>query len=199
MKASVCRLLLVLLLGSLGIAQTSPVPQIANPLVPAAVVPGSPAFTLTVNGTGFVSGSTVYWNGSPRATTFVQRRPAHGGDHGGPDVATATSGVVTVCGPNGRISNTAYLLVTAPVSSLYFGSASVPQALGTNNWPLLTGDLNGDGFPDLVIGPGKNIEAVLGSGNGGFQYPAYYPVPSSNQLSAGVLADVNNDGNLVVS
>ncbi len=186
----------ILLLGSLGIAQaTSPLPQIANPLVPMAVVPGSPAFTLTVNGTGFVPGSTVYWNGSARNTTFMSAGQLAAAIGAG-DVATATSGVVTVHGPNGRVSNTAYLLVTAPASSLYFGSASVPQTLGTNNWPLLTGDLNGDGFPDLVIGPGENIEAVLGSGNGGFQYPVYYPVPNSNQVSAGVLADVNNDGNL---
>lgn len=30
-----------------------------------------PAFTLTVNGSGFISSSTVQWNESPRATTFV--------------------------------------------------------------------------------------------------------------------------------
>jgi uncharacterized protein (TIGR03437 family) len=31
----------------------------------------SPAFTLTVNGTGFVQGAVVRWDGSPRPTTFV--------------------------------------------------------------------------------------------------------------------------------
>jgi hypothetical protein len=195
-RAVIKPLLPVLLLGSLALPQTSsPVPQIANPLVPTAVVPGSPAFTLTVNGTGFVSGSTVYWNGSPRSSTVVSAAQLTAAITAS-DVATATSGIVTVHGPSGRISNPVYLLVTTPASALYFGSASVPQTLGTNNWPLLTGDLSGDGFPDLVIGPGENVEAVLGSGNGGFQYPVYYPVPNSNQVSAGVLADVNNDGNL---
>ena len=49
----------------------SPVPFIDQPLTPDAVVPGSAAFTLTVNGTGFVSASTVKWNGSARTTTVV--------------------------------------------------------------------------------------------------------------------------------
>jgi hypothetical protein len=49
------------------------VPLINQPLVPDAAKPGGTAFVLTVNGTGFVSGSVVKWNGSPRATTLVSR------------------------------------------------------------------------------------------------------------------------------
>src|SRR5713101_147883 len=49
----------------------NPVPLINQPLVPDAIAPGGAGFTLTVNGTGFVSGSVVNWNGSARATTFV--------------------------------------------------------------------------------------------------------------------------------
>ncbi|WP_309641136.1 fibronectin type III domain-containing protein [Flavobacterium sp.] len=41
-------------------------------ILPPSKVAGSGAFTLTVNGTGFVSGtSVVRWNGSNRTTTFV--------------------------------------------------------------------------------------------------------------------------------
>src|SRR6202521_3195045 len=40
-------------------------------LSPNSATAGGAAFTLTVNGTGFVSGSTVQWNGSSRVTTFV--------------------------------------------------------------------------------------------------------------------------------
>ena len=58
------------LVAAFGYAQ-APVPFINQPLVPDAVAPGGPDFTLTVNGTGFVSNSTVNWNGSPLATTFV--------------------------------------------------------------------------------------------------------------------------------
>jgi outer membrane protein assembly factor BamB len=38
---------------------------------PPSVAAGSPAFTMTVLGTGFSSGSTVQWNGSPRSTQYV--------------------------------------------------------------------------------------------------------------------------------
>src|SRR5207249_5307160 len=40
-------------------------------LSPTCATAGGPQFTLTVNGTNFVSGSTVNWNGSPLTTTFV--------------------------------------------------------------------------------------------------------------------------------
>jgi len=49
----------------------NPVPLINQPLVPDAAVAGGKEFTLTVNGTGFVFGSVVHWNGKARATTFV--------------------------------------------------------------------------------------------------------------------------------
>ncbi|TMI95192.1 MAG: hypothetical protein E6H01_14530 [Bacillati bacterium ANGP1] len=40
-------------------------------LTPASAVAGSPGFTLTVNGSGFVPASVVQWNGTDRPTTFV--------------------------------------------------------------------------------------------------------------------------------
>jgi hypothetical protein len=40
-------------------------------VIPVSAAPGSAAFTLTVNGDRFVNASTVLWNGSPRATTYV--------------------------------------------------------------------------------------------------------------------------------
>src|SRR5206468_5298562 len=39
-------------------------------LNPTCATAGGPQFSLTVNGTNFVSGSTVNWNGSPLATGF---------------------------------------------------------------------------------------------------------------------------------
>src|SRR5207249_1907785 len=47
----------------------NPIPTIAI-INPTSAITGGPAFTLTVNGTNFVSGSTVQWNGSARTTTF---------------------------------------------------------------------------------------------------------------------------------
>ena len=65
-------LIMLSALSGTAIAQ-NPVPLINQPLVPDAIAPGSAGFTLTVNGTGFASGSVVKWNGSPRATTFLSK------------------------------------------------------------------------------------------------------------------------------
>ena len=40
-----------------------------NPLVPNIATAGSAAFTLTVNGSGFVNGSVIYWNSTAHTTT----------------------------------------------------------------------------------------------------------------------------------
>lgn len=43
----------------------------ASSVSPSAVIVADPDFVLTVNGSGFVYGSVVRWNGSDRPTTFV--------------------------------------------------------------------------------------------------------------------------------
>jgi uncharacterized protein (TIGR03437 family) len=52
------------------VTQPNPVPAISS-LSPNSATEGGPGFTLTVNGTGFVNGSKVRWDGSERQTTFV--------------------------------------------------------------------------------------------------------------------------------
>jgi hypothetical protein len=61
---------LVLLAVTTVLVQSNPVPLANQPLVPTATVPGGPPFVLAVNGTGFVSTSTIKWNGT-LSTTFV--------------------------------------------------------------------------------------------------------------------------------
>src|SRR5204862_7826063 len=48
----------------------NPVPQVTS-LSPPSVTTIDGGATLTVNGSGFVSTSSITWNGSPRTTTFV--------------------------------------------------------------------------------------------------------------------------------
>ena len=62
-------LIVVLLLPTTAFA--NPVPFVNQPLVPTAVAPGGAQFTLTVNGTGFVNGAAVNWNGAALTTTYV--------------------------------------------------------------------------------------------------------------------------------
>jgi hypothetical protein len=58
--------LLITFVDTLTLAQSNPAPFANQLLVPESAKPGSGGFTLTVNGTGFASGSTVFWNGSAR-------------------------------------------------------------------------------------------------------------------------------------
>ena len=80
-------------------ASSTPAPvPVAGSLAPATAAAGSPGFTLTVNGSGFVAASVVRWNGAARATTLVgptQLRAAIAAA----DVAAAGSAPVTVFTP----------------------------------------------------------------------------------------------------
>jgi hypothetical protein len=51
-------------------AINNPTPNITS-IAPTSAVTGGDPFTLVVNGTNFVGGSVVRWNGSNRATVFV--------------------------------------------------------------------------------------------------------------------------------
>src|SRR5205823_997537 len=55
--------------ATLVITINNPVPTITS-ISPTSAAAGGPQFTLTVNGTNFVSASVVYWNGTALATTF---------------------------------------------------------------------------------------------------------------------------------
>ncbi len=59
-----------------GVTSTSATFTIAaapaiSSLSPSSAMEGGPAFTLTVNGTGFLSGAVVHWNGTALTTSFV--------------------------------------------------------------------------------------------------------------------------------
>jgi len=73
------RFFIVLLVSILGVVagcgdddkkSENPVPVLSS-VSPTAAVAGGVGFTLTTNGSGFVPGSTVHWNGATRVTTFV--------------------------------------------------------------------------------------------------------------------------------
>lgn len=78
-------------------APANPAPTISN-LSPSSVAPGGMAFTLTVTGGGFISSSSVNWNGSPRVTTFVNSMQLTATILAS-DIATAGTANITVTNP----------------------------------------------------------------------------------------------------
>jgi len=75
-------------------------PSVANPLVPNTATAGSAAFTLTVNGSGFVNGSVIYWNSTARTTRFMTSGQLITSISAA-DIATAGSVPVFVRNPGG--------------------------------------------------------------------------------------------------
>jgi hypothetical protein len=79
------------------IASGNPVPVLTG-LSPSSASAGGAAFTLTANGSNFVNGSTVRWNGANRTTTFVSATQLTAAVSAA-DIATAGTASVTVFTP----------------------------------------------------------------------------------------------------
>ena len=195
MKSLVVSLVGVIVLGvTLASATQNPTPFVNQPLVPSAVAPGGAGFTLTVNGTGFVSGSTVNWNGSPRTTTFVSGSQVTASILGS-DIATAATASVTVVSPapGGGTSNVVFLPVREPAGFVSMNTSSFGTQLYTSY--MSVADLNRDGNQDMaVILQGSNeatISIMLGNGDGTFSQGAEYEIGNSYGI---LIADVDGDG-----
>lgn len=100
----------------------NPVPVIGS-LSPAWVLPGSGAFTLTVNGSNFLNSSSVRWNGVARATTYISSSHLTISILAS-DVASNGTASVTVfnSAPGGGISNAVSFSIVFPQYRLAGGS-----------------------------------------------------------------------------
>jgi hypothetical protein len=90
-------------------------PVIAS-LNPSTATAGGAAFTLTVNGTGFVSGAQVQWNGTPLASSTFVNPTELTAQVAASLIATAGTAAVTVV-ENGVTSNSVSFTITTPVLS----------------------------------------------------------------------------------
>ena len=190
-------LTLLLVLAAQLSGQTNPVPFVNQPLIPATVTPGSPAFTLTVRGTGFVAGSVVNWNGSPRTTTFVSSSQLTATIEAS-DVAVAQTGTITVVSPSpgGGASNPVFFDVTNPFRQITFSTTAF-SSLEYPVW-MVTGDLNGDGNLDLITADenGGDISIFFGKGDGTFEPEKDIQLISGADVGFVAVADLNGDGKL---
>ena len=193
--------LAIVLLSSflvISAAASTPLPIVYQPLVPGTVAPGSPAFTLTVNGTGFVSGAVVYWNGSARSTTFVSGSRLTAAISAS-DVASPTTASVSVKNPGQTArSNVVLLSVTDPLPSFVISQADYPlsSSQGGTIIAVVPGDFNGDGKMDFAamsvnISGSDSVFILLGNGDGTLQPPFQYGIGvDSRDLVSG---DFNGD------
>jgi len=169
------------------------VPFVNQPLVPASVAPGGAGFMLTVNGTGFVSGSTVNWNGSPRTTTFVSGSQVTAAILSS-DIATATTASVTVVSPApGRgTSNVVFLPVRESSTFVSLNSSSFDVPLDPGAFAIA--DFNKDGEQDMaIVSSGtEQVLILLGNGDGTFSQGSEYSAEDANAVIA---ADLSSNGN----
>jgi hypothetical protein len=193
---------LVVMTCGAAFAVNNPVPFIDLPTVPSVAVPGGAGFTLTVNGAGFVNGSVVNWNGSPRATTFVSAAQLTAAILAS-DITAAGTVPITISNPapGGGTSNAVYFEVTVPVNSVILAGFQI-TSLGEvgSSLPPVVVDLNHDGKLDLVLSQGVNTEdatvtVALGNGDGTFQPTRVVGGPTAGFA----LGDFNGDGNLDIA
>ena len=128
--------------GEVTVGEPSPGPTITS-LSPASATAGDPAFTLTVNGTNFVSGSTVHWNDAARTSTFVSSTQLTAAITAA-DVATAGTVNVTVVNPapGGGTSNALPFAITASPPVITSLNPDSARADG----PAFTLTVNGSNF-----------------------------------------------------
>jgi probable HAF family extracellular repeat protein len=122
-----------------------PVPSISS-IQPNSSDAGSAAFILTVNGSKFVSGDTVEWNGVPLVTTYVSATKLSAKVTGA-EVATAGSAAVTVVDTAADNVTSNAALFTIPLTSIVITSQSIKTISGGYS---ITLSLRNSGFKTVL-------------------------------------------------
>ncbi len=156
-------------------AQT--VPTITS-LSPSTVNVGTGAFTMTVNGSGFVSGATVNINGSVFAANSIAGNQL---TVSVPATSIASTGTfpVSVSNSGSGTSNTMYLTVAANGAPAISSISPMGEPTGTG---MTTVTVNGNGFTSAstVTFNGSTIPSTYVSGN-----QLQVALPSSAMSTAG--------------
>ncbi len=171
-----------------GSAAQNPPPSVAS-IAPASAMAGGAAFTLTVNGSNFISTSVVRWNGSGRSTTFVSSTELTVAISAA-DIANAGTANITVYNPDpgGGASNGATFSINNPAPAI----SGLNPANATAGGPAFTLTVDGSNFvsSSVVQWNGSNRTTTFVSSS-----RLTAAIPSSDTASAGVAqVSVSNPG-----
>ncbi|HZV99039.1 MAG TPA: galactose oxidase-like domain-containing protein, partial [Methylophilaceae bacterium] len=126
-------------------ATNNPVPSVSS-ISPTSAAAGGPAFTLTVNGSNFVAGSTVRWNGSDRTTTLVSATQLTAAIPAS-DITTAGTAQVTVFNPTpGGGTSSALTFTIGSASNPVPTTSSISPSSAAAGGPAFTLTVNGSNF-----------------------------------------------------
>jgi hypothetical protein len=177
-----------------------PIPRVSS-INPTTTQAGGAAFTLTVNGSGFVSESVVRWNGEARPTTFVSPTQLTA-QITAADIANAGPASVTVYNspPGGGVSSAQIFTITQPPNPVPTVTALNPATVaaggqaftltvtGTNFVQTSVVRLNGQDRPTTYVSATELRAALTAAdiANGGTaQVQVFNPTPGGG-LSAEV-------------
>ncbi|MBO2012244.1 IPT/TIG domain-containing protein [Hymenobacter negativus] len=158
--------------GTFTVIAPNPLPVISS-LAPATAVAGSAAFTLTLNGTGFYSGSVISFNGTNLTTTFVSATQLTATV---PATAVVTAGAypvtVTNAAPGGGTSVASTFTVTVPAPTIASftpatgGPGTTVTITGTNFTGATAVNIGSFAVPNYTVVSVTSITLVLPTGTG---------------------------------
>jgi uncharacterized protein (DUF1800 family) len=186
--------------GNAAITLQNPAPVLTS-VTPPSVTIG--AFTLTVNGTGFVNGAVVKFGSTSLATTFVSSTKLTAT---GTAIASQAGNVpVTVTNPNpgSAVSNAISVLVSVPNSNIKVVVSPATLALVTDGTQLFTATVSGTTNTAVTwsvngeMGGDVTIGTIDEDGN--YFAPDNIPSPNSVTVTATSVADPTKSGNATVT
>ncbi len=172
-----------------------PLPAIST-VTPSPVPVGS--FTLTVNGTGFIAGSTVSFDGAALATTVLSATQLRAT---GNATAAKASVPVVVSSPDGAVSNTVTVDITAPVAIAITISPTTAtvKTRGTKQFTATVQHAANTSVIWKVNGiSGGNASIGTITASGLYRAPTAVPNPAIVTVSATAVADTTKTASAAV-